>query len=854
MRSPHLSSPGRRRLTPRAAAPALLIAGAILVAVSCGESTEPTTFGDTMPPRVSVVADAPPADTAVGFTVSVLDNLGIRTVHVEVTGGINQVYDTTFTTAVSKTDVPLIFGAARSVPPGTGVRVIATATDGAGNRSLPDTLEMAVGNVTPPNVVITSPTTASVAVVGKSFILSLSARSALKVKIVGFEGTGAMAVADSSIFTSPLSDTVAVKDTVSVPATATPGPLTLTPFVVDSIGNRVLGAPVVLNVQTAAASNSRPVVTFGITPRAEVTDTIFVRGTDGTGITSLGYEVLDSVGQNLIFTDQTTYDGSFTEIEHTFQMRLPITVFPTRTRVRAFATNSNGTREYAQLGGGVERRDTVTIVAGVTRRLPSGGKVADGYYHEGKDRLYLTNIERNQLEVFNFADSSFKRAIHVGSRPWGIAPWPRDRAGTPGDTLLVANSGGTNISYVNLNPVSPFNPNGEEAHRYPLPNIIPYSVKTQKDASTGLLFRVRIRYDFSDRPQFIGATCSGPETSGPCGDVILVYSTTPTRGQSDPFQNKGTIRWENLSKKMSHFFFEQALGMEPGTVDTLEIERYSADTLRGGRDSVLVPFQQMAYDPAGTDSGLFSVLFRPLRLGFRDTTFVRNSGNFRRAIMGEGGSVAGSRAIGYDAFPGMDPTDADIGQPWLLTLPIFDLGITPAIEVNDYVANAYSTVYGVGINFDGEIAAIRADSTYLLNPNLRLQGLLQTSGGNPGLDFHPENTGVNATDLRTRLAFAASAEPQIEIYDTYCYQRVAVVPTREPVIGPIKASIRPTGELMLVGATIHGVVMVSLPDTYATSCPAGPTMMRASRLSRPTASAQRVARPGGVRRPVTRGR
>jgi hypothetical protein len=59
---------------------------------------------------------------------------------------------------------------------------------------------------------------------------------------------------------------------------------------------------------------------------------------------------------------------------------------------------------------------------------------------------------------------------------------------------------------------------------------------------------------------------------------------------------------------------------------------------------------------------------------------------------------------------------------------------------------------------------------------------------------------------------------------------VAVVPTREPVIGPIKASIRPNGELMLAGATIKGVVMVSLPDTYATSCPAGPTLARARRL------------------------
>ena len=76
-------------------------------------------------------------------------------------------------------------------------------------------------------------------------------------------------------------------------------------------------------------------------------------------------------------------------------------------------------------------------------------------YHPGKDRLYLTNITQNQVEVFNLGDSSFKAPVIVGSRPWGITVWPRDRTGTPGDTILVANSGGTDISYVDLDPPGP---------------------------------------------------------------------------------------------------------------------------------------------------------------------------------------------------------------------------------------------------------------------------------------------------------------------------------------------------------------------------------------------------------------
>ena len=47
-------------------------------------------------------------------------------------------------------------------------------------------------------------------------------------------------------------------------------------------------------------------------------------------------------------------------------------------------------------------------------------------------------------------------------------------------------------------------------------------------------------------------------------------------------------------------------------------------------------------------------------------------------------------------------------------------------------------VLGVSINFDGALSAIRADSTYLIDPTLRLQGTMQTNGGgNAGFDFHP---------------------------------------------------------------------------------------------------------------------
>jgi hypothetical protein len=140
------------------------------------------------------------------------------------------------------------------------------------------------------------------------------------------------------------------------------------------------------------------------------------------------------------------------------------------------------------------------------------------------------------------------------------------------------------------------------------------------------------------------------------------------------------------------------------------------------------------------------------------------------------------------------------------------------MDVSDFIANSFARVQGVGINFDGELSAIKGDSTYILDRSLRLQGILQSKSSGGGIDFHPLNTGVNSTPLKTRLAFVASSEPVIDIFDTYCYKKVASVPIRDPIIGPVRASIRPNGTIVLIGATIRGVTMVGLPDTFTTTC------------------------------------
>ncbi len=160
---------------------------------------------------------------------------------------------------------------------------------------------------------------------------------------------------------------------------------------------------------------------------------------------------------------------------------------------------------------------------------------------------------------------------------------------------------------------------GREVFRYALPNIIAFSVTSTKSPA-GFILQQRTKYDFSDRPQFIGSTCTG--TGSSCGDVVVTYSTTPTARQTEPFDQKnGTLRWENLTRGTSHCFFEQAVGQSQDRADTLEVIRYDANT---GAATTLVPYKQTFI--AGTKTVEYSVVISRPYLAFRDTTFVRNSG------------------------------------------------------------------------------------------------------------------------------------------------------------------------------------------------------------------------------------
>jgi hypothetical protein len=813
----------------------MLVSTALALSVLACSDQSMNDLGDHIAPTIQLKTGTSTVDSVMSFAANVSDNLGIQRVHVEATGGVTAAYDTVFHSAVTSTSLTFSLSVPRSVPAGTSVTLIGVVYDGAGNSSAPDTLRLGTGNLAPANVIITAPATGSVAVIGKSTVVAITGTSKVKVQWLGYQVSGAFTASDSTAFSSPLRDSAATQLTMSIPASTAAGMVTLTPFIRDSLGNRGFGSPITLKVQAPTGVKAAPIVNFGSDKRVEVNDTLSVSAIDttGSGITEIGYEISGVVGGPILVKGDSTSNGQLTSLPRRFNLNIPNTIvppFPTTVYVKAYALTANGARGYAKLASGVDRVDTLLVVAGVTRIVPNGGMIADAVYHPRYDKLYLTNIDRNEIEVFNLADSTFARPIAVGSRPWGIAAWPRSPVtGDYGDTLLVANSGGTSIGYVNLLDRSiPNTSEGREVYRYPLPHMRAFSVRT---VGKGV---ERTAYDFSDRPQFLAPTCRSVIST--CDQVVLVYSTTATPGQSAPFPNQGTVRYENLATKSSHFFFEQAMGLNSST-DSLEIARFGVNCNKygqacdAGSDSLLVPFQQIvkimprtptAADSSTADTTYYSVTVQMSQIAFRDTTFARSSGNFSRAILGEGGATQGSRIIGFNATFGMDSSIIiSGGLPHPPVRPVVDLGVSPPERVSDITANTFARVGGVAINFDGSLAAVRADSVYLFNQDLRLHGTLQTSSSsNPGFDFHPANG--KGAPLNSCYSFAASTQPQIDVYENHHFQRVASIPVKNPIIGPIKTALRPnSGQLIVVGATATGVVIVNVdPSLFvAGSCP-----------------------------------
>ncbi len=839
---------------------AILSIGSLALAVYACETTRRIggVQPDTQSPILVLTNTAGDTQDIAGglrFNVQANDNLGLKTIDLIFAGGLNGVLDTIFRSAVTNYTVAHTLTFPANSGNGGNITIIGRATDGNGN-SASDTISIFLSNVQALQVTLISPTAGAVASQNRSIPVEVRAIQNSGIAKVGFLVNPRSAVSnptvppnDSIVFLGALQDTVDYTDTLTVLAAT--GTFDVVGFAEDSAGRRLFTNVVTVTIQSAANDVTAPQVSHKVGARVEVDDTVIVRATDASAIAWIGFRVdTGAAGILLKFDTLNVAAGNLTDVTRRASLNLgsvlPPGVLPHSIVVRGYAcdaaaarncsyTNNTTLLPSAPLSGARAGKasgpsaspnaliDTVIVVNGITVPLQGAGSIADAIYNANRRELYLTNPAFNRVDVFQVANTTFVAGgiTTAGGQPWGIALWPRDTMGGYKDTIVVADVGGTQLGIINVGTGGP----RQVIWRQDLPNFLIETYKVVRSAGGEQVLITA--YDLSDLPQYVATVCRVGAAPPNCDadSVFALYSTSPTASSTPPFNGHGTLRMEKLINTtdrnlMYGKFFWEIATVPPGTgVDTLRIV---LDRGRGFNKVVL--------------SACAGVTIDIQTMGLGNKTFARNSGNFVHAFFGEGGNTAAAfaRVMSYDSrFPLTHGTATAQG---CLTGVVardsgendVDLGMSPGIHVSDFISNTGVSVLGVATNFNGLTNAVRADSIYYLDQDLRRKVTSAappgTSPFTPGMDmnyFHdfspsgqcpPGSTFCGGgTDKNQRLMFSANPNGNIDVFDTFFGAFLGAIPVRDPIIGPLRVARDVGGNQLLFGVTATGLLVLQLP-------------------------------------------
>jgi hypothetical protein len=684
--------------------------------------------------------------------------------------------------------------------------LIARVTDNAGNDS---TVVRQVRMVSGPKVQVIRPAAGTTASPGKSVIIEIRGTDRDGVRVLGYNVTGAFTATGQAPVPTTLRDTLFYTDTLLVPLTATSGSFTIVPFATDNLGQPGSGTGVTVSIQSIATDNVGPTVTQIVRTRQEADDSVSVRATDPSGITFVGFQLNRESDGSLIRRDSVAFSGNNIEETPSLALNLPAQEVGQKIVIRSFAYDANGNIGYSAPAGSTtppidvagSKPDTTTIVYGRTFSLPQGGLAADLGVDLARSRIFVSNLTFDRLEIWEQSTQGFaSKKIAVGSDPWGLF------VDNSGDTLLVANSGGTNISRVSLNHASVNSVAEVPSRRIKTPNSYIADIRATLDQAGTARFEIDI-YDYSDRPQYVAQSVNGD----------IYFSTKPTRAAPD-----GTIRRYQASGAFPDVQQIWQYGRYEGTGHVAVINADSVIVLggvaTGSSDQLMICDHAENQNPATTSVCVTGVdpllLVSDLRtlygadvvgvanldvesLALGDTTFVAAGGNRQWIAFGE------SRGD-------------TLGRVMMVQNP--GNFFSPSILVTDLVNNAAEQLYGIAINSNSTVTGVHGQESYFFDVqspfHLRLQGKVTTFDQGAGIAFHPNNIG-DLSPAAARVAFVASGNGTIEIVDTYHYINRGSLPVRANLYGPIRVTLPMPGDdpavvLKLFGLTTEGMIVIDI--------------------------------------------
>jgi hypothetical protein len=695
-------------------------------------------------------------------------------------------------------------------PGSENVMLVVAASDAAGNVAA-DTVMIGVGG---PRVAVRAPADGQVVRAGMQVPIQVAASDPDGVNLIAIEYAGVVNQTVQHVFAA-VPDTV-INVLLTLPATA--GDLEITALArnTDGITNRTRTVRVTVASATDLDDEAPRVGLQVFAPeRVELTDSIRIQVSardeeGGTGVVRLGVTALATSlegGADIVWHRVHTFDTPRSTLAtHTFvvgidslyallgagfaaDLSLPDTL---QFEFHAIAVDAAGNcaaatgtalaqgpcGELTRAGATVpvaanavgQRRDVV-VVAGRTIRLPGGGVIADAVVDQNRRQLFLSNHTFNRVEKLDLQTLAFHPGgIAVGAQPWGLF------MDNSGDSLIVANSGGTNLDFVNLNAAVL---RAQPQNRIQTPNVLLYQINQEEDEGNVVRFTAT-PIGFSDRPQFVAQDMNG----------ALLYSTLPTGSAPD-----GTVRraWRQPDWDPGRYEVELLMTFTRPNPDAFALAK--VDSVKECTIIGPVTFSGVIiYDRIpGTSTRISSGCQHPVdawqdvldqgsnaellqrrawdedAIGMSDTTFVSASTDRRRIVFGEGAANTGRIIMWHaEAQRASNP-----------------------IEVVDLIHNEPARITGIDLNGDGRLGVARGEAgAYFFSEDLRLYGrAVEGVGGGAGAAIHPTHSGTGPG-----LAFVGTNRRSIQVIDVVHYTARGEIPIRDDVVGPLRVSPRLPGD------------------------------------------------------------
>lgn len=714
--------------------------------------------------------------------------------------------------------------------------VVGILGDAATPTSLADTVRVAIRMATGPKVKFLAPLATDSATAAAGLTVKLQAIHPIGVAKLGFRmqsAPGWITPIDTIITQTyiPSGKDVTMTATVMVPANApSKGMITITPISVDVDGQEGSTAPLFIAVRVGAPPG--PVVTQAIPPRLEVIDSISVTAS-GNGLTYVGFEMRDQAGV-VVKRDSVSQGSPFpSAVVTNLGISLPASIQGKKLAVVSFAYDMGGRIGYSVPAGVTASQpnpaaayvDSTLIVFGRTYTVPvtRAGTIADLVVDRNRGNVFLSNLSAGRLEVWQHTSKTFDpTGIFVGSEPWGMAV---SRTAPAGDTLYVANSGGTNLSRVYIGAATPSGMKEDLANRIVTRISLLYKVSEQRDQATG---KIRLSITgpilFSDRPQYVQQSAAGriylstrPTSAATAGTVRYLDPAAPAPDQRFilAFATQGGDANSYLIANIDGAGVTPAPANSPFNDELTLCDHPTGTTLdptcattAGGIAATITALRTVVPQ---TDMDA-QVNLDPASIGLTDTTYAAASGDGQWIAFGEGHKAPFARVF-------LLRDDGSVADRYSYA--------SPSLNVADLVNNASDQLFGVALDKTGKTLGVHGNDAYFATVSQpftqRLQGTASTFDVGAGIAFHPEADGTN-TPMAQRLAFIASNNGQVDLTDVAYFTSRGTLTTKLNLAGPLRASLPFPGDdpsivLKLFGISAKGLVVI---DVTAADIKPGP--------------------------------